>query len=256
MILDRLKKDVVLGDGGMIFELERRGYVRAGPYTPEVVVEDPQVVRQLHIDFARAGADVIQACTYYAHEEKLKDIGMQGALAEINQAATRLAREVADEYGILVAGNLCNTWVYDPEDPATHAETRRQFDEQIECQGLERTDFYIAETIEYLGEAKIALEAIKAAGQTAMITLGFKYQDKAGTGRGLQRILLKAGEAGKARVLVKGRGEHLPDPPLPLTLPITAQLRSTSGECWEAVYFEAGVSRNEPGRFKGKAGLP
>jgi betaine-homocysteine S-methyltransferase len=178
MILERLEKDVVLGDGGMIFELERRGYVRAGPYTPEVVIQDPQVVRQLHIDFARAGADVIQACAYYAHEEKLKDIGMQGALAEINQTATRLAREVADEYGILVAGNLSNTWVYDAADTATHSETRRQFDEQIEYQGIEGTDFYIAETIEHLGEAKIALQAIRAAGMTAMITLGFKYQDK------------------------------------------------------------------------------
>ena len=178
MILDKLKKDVVLGDGGMIFELERRGYVRAGPYTPEAVVEHPQVVKQLHIDFARAGAEVIQACAYYAHEEKLKDIGMQGALKEINQGATRLAREVADEYGCLVAGNLCNTWVYDPGDPATNTETRRQFEEQIEYQGVEGTDFFIAETIEYLGEAKIALQAIKAAGRIAMITLGFKYQDE------------------------------------------------------------------------------
>jgi cysteine-rich repeat protein len=85
---------------------------------------------------------------------------------------------------------------------------------------------------------------------------GFKYREKAGTGRGLQRILLKAGEAGKAKVLVKGRGESLPDPPLPFTLPITVQLRSTNGQCWEAEYFEAGASRNEPGSFKGKAGVP
>jgi betaine-homocysteine S-methyltransferase len=169
---------VVLGDGGMIFELERRGYVRAGPYTPEAVVEHPQVVKQLHVDFARAGAEVIQACAYYAHEEKLKDIGMQGALKEINEGATRLAREVADEYGCLVAGNLCNTWVYDPADPSTNAETQRQFEEQIEYQGVHQTDFFIAETIEYLGEAKIALQTIKTAGRIAMITLGFKYQDE------------------------------------------------------------------------------
>jgi betaine-homocysteine S-methyltransferase len=196
MILDKLKKDVVLGDGGMIFELERRGYVRAGPYTPEVVVEDPQVVKQLHIDFARAGAEVIQACAYYAHEEKLKDIGMQGALKEINQAATRLAREVADEYGCLVAGNLCNTWVYDPATPSTHAETRRQFDEQIAYQGVDRTDFYIAETIEYLGEAKIALEAIKVAGQVAMITLGFKYQDRTLDGTPLEDAFKDLADSG------------------------------------------------------------
>ena len=42
MILDKLKKDVVLGDGGMIFELERRGYVRAGPYTPRSLSNTPR----------------------------------------------------------------------------------------------------------------------------------------------------------------------------------------------------------------------
>mgnify|MGYP001824193196 CR=1 FL=1 len=39
-------------------------------------------------------------------------------------------------------------------------------------------DFFIAETIELLGEALIAVEAIKSAGRPAMITLGFKYGDK------------------------------------------------------------------------------
>ena len=219
MILDKLEGDVVLGDGGMIFELERRGYVRAGPYTPEVVVQDPQVVRQLHIDFARAGADVIQACTYYAHEEKLRDVGMQGALEEINQTATRLAREVADEYGILVAGNLCNTWVYDPGDRATHTETRRQLDEQIRYQGPDRTDFTIAETIEYLGEALIALEAIKAAGQTAMITLGFKYQDKTLDGVALEDAFKRLKDAGADIVGIN----CFRDPEM--MLPLAARLR-------------------------------
>ena len=42
MILDWLKEDVVLGDGGAIFELERRGYVSAGPFAPEVAIEYPE----------------------------------------------------------------------------------------------------------------------------------------------------------------------------------------------------------------------
>ena len=80
MILKKLKHDVVLGDGGAIFELERRGYVSAGPFTPQVIIEHPESVRQLQTDFARAGAEVIQALTYYAHEEKLEVIGMGGYL--------------------------------------------------------------------------------------------------------------------------------------------------------------------------------
>ena len=64
MILGKLAKDVVIGDGGAIFELERRGYVSAGPFTPQAVTEKPESVKQLQVDFARAGAEVLQAVTY------------------------------------------------------------------------------------------------------------------------------------------------------------------------------------------------
>jgi len=191
MILELLKKDVVLGDGGAIFELERRGYVSAGPFTPEVSVENPEALLQLQRDFARAGSQVLQALTYYAHEEKLKDIGKAGALAEINSTAVRIAAEAAGPYGCLVAGNLANTWVYDPADPASTAETRRQFDQQIAYQNTDAIDFFIAETIEYLGEAKIALEAIQATGKPAMITLGFKSRDRTLDGVGLEEAFKK-----------------------------------------------------------------
>ncbi len=178
MILEKLKNDIVIGDGGALFELERRGYVSAGPFTPEVTLEHPEVVRQLHVDFARAGSDVLQAFTYYAHEEKLKVIGMEGKLKEINVNATKIVSEVAKEYNCAVAGCLANTWMYNPKDKSSDKETRRQFDKQIEYQASEGVDFFIAETIDYQGEARIALEAVKSTGLPAMITLGFKYNDK------------------------------------------------------------------------------
>lgn len=177
MILERLEQGVVIGDGGAIFELERRGYVSAGPFTPEVTIQHPEAVRQLQTEFARAGADVLQAVTYYAHEDKLRESGLEGALEAINRAAVTIAKSAAEPYGCLVAGTLSNTWVYRPDDLAAAKETRRQFDEQISYQIDDGVDFFIAETIEYLGEAQIALEAIEAAGRPAMITLGFKYSD-------------------------------------------------------------------------------
>ncbi len=196
MILQWLKEDVVLGDGGALFELERRGYVSAGPFTPEVCVEHPEALKQLQTDFARSGAQVLQALTYYAHEDKLKQIGKQGILAEINSAAVNIAREVANEYGCLVAGNLANTWVYDPGDTGSHKETRRQFDRQIEYQLPSGIDFFIAETLEYLGEARIALEAVRAIGKPAMITLGFKYQDSTKDGVVLEDAFKALEQAG------------------------------------------------------------
>ena len=196
MILDRLRGSVVLGDGGALFELERRGYLSAGPFTPEVVLDNPEPLRQLQVDFARAGAQVLQALTYYAHEEKLKTVGRADFLKRVNADAVAIAREVASQYGCMVAGNLSNTWVFDPSDAATFAETRRQFDDQIACQDSVGVDFFIAETIEYLGEAQIALEAILAAKKPAMITLGFKYGDKTLDGVGLEEAFSRLEDKG------------------------------------------------------------
>ena len=44
---------------GYLFECERRGYLKAGPYVPEVILEHPQLVKSLHEEFVHAGSDVI-----------------------------------------------------------------------------------------------------------------------------------------------------------------------------------------------------
>ena len=80
---------------GYLFEIERRGYLSAGAYVPEAVLDHPEVVAQLHRDFLYAGSDVMLAFTYYAHREKLRVIGKEDALEELNRTALRLAREAA-----------------------------------------------------------------------------------------------------------------------------------------------------------------
>ena len=57
------------------------------------------------------------AFTYYGHREKLRQIGREDDLEPLNRNALRIAREVAAEAGALLAGNICNTWAYDPDDP-------------------------------------------------------------------------------------------------------------------------------------------
>merc|ERR1712071_624738 len=66
-ILERLGAgEIVIGDGGFVFALEKRGYVKAGPWTPEAAAEHPEAVRQLHREFLRAGSNVMQTFTFYA----------------------------------------------------------------------------------------------------------------------------------------------------------------------------------------------
>jgi betaine-homocysteine S-methyltransferase len=158
-LLKRLKDSSVLCAEGYVFELERRGYIKAGAYVPEVVLDHPEAVRQLHREFLRAGSDVMVALTYYAHREKLKLIGRENDLEEMNCQAVRLAREVAAEGDALVAGNICNTWAYNLNDiEGSSQEVRRQYTEQVRWAVEEGVDFLIAETLEYVGEALIAVE--------------------------------------------------------------------------------------------------
>ncbi len=170
-LTERLASGTVLGAEGYVFELERRGYIQAGPYVPEVVLDFPEAVRELHREFLRAGADVMVALTYYAHREKLRHVGREGDLEAMNRRAVRLAREVAQEGDALVAGNVCNTWAYDPEDPSARERVRAMYAEQLGWAAEEGIDFVISETNDYLREALIALEVIQGLGLPAMVTL-------------------------------------------------------------------------------------
>jgi betaine-homocysteine S-methyltransferase len=172
-ILERLSEGVVLGDGGYLLELERRGYVQAGPFVPEVSLTRPEALAELHREFVRAGAEVIQTLTFYASEDKLATVGLEGRVDDMNRTAVRIAREVASEGEVLVAGNLSETWGYDPQHLSSGRRVREMLDRQLAVMTEEGVDFIIAETFLWLGEATIAAEAIKATGLPAMVTMTF-----------------------------------------------------------------------------------
>ena len=169
---DRLQRGPVICGEGYLFELERRGYVQAGPFVPEVVLDHPEVVEQLHREMVRAGSDVVEAFTYYAHREKLRVIGRQDDLEELNRQALAIASDVARSTGTLLAGNICNTNAYEADDPSTHETVRAMFEEQVAWAADAGADFIIAETLDWYGEAALALDVIKETGLPAVVTFG------------------------------------------------------------------------------------
>jgi betaine-homocysteine S-methyltransferase len=177
-LLERLKNGQVICAEGYLFELERRGYLQAGAFVPEAVIENPEVVKRLHEDFVHAGSDVVEAFTYYAHRQKLKVIGRENVLEEMNRQALKIARDVADRHGCLMAGDICNTNAYEAEDRTTHATVRAMFEEQIAWAVEEKADFLIAETIDWCGEAEIALAVMKRSGLPAVVTLSVHRDEK------------------------------------------------------------------------------
>lgn len=171
----RLKEGTVIAGEGFLFELERRGYLQAGSFVPEVALENPDALKETYRDFMKAGSDVVLAFTYNAHREKMRIIGKEDLLEPLNRSAIRLAKEVAKEHPTeeaLVAGNISNTNIFDLEDPESKEKVRGMFAEMIGWCKEEGVDYIHAETFYYHEEAEIALEEIQKQGLPAVILLG------------------------------------------------------------------------------------
>ncbi|NP_001279166.1 betaine--homocysteine S-methyltransferase 1 [Callorhinchus milii] len=173
-ILERLEAgEIVIGDGGFVFALEKRGYVKAGPWTPEATVEYPEAVRQLHREFLRAGSTVMQTFTFYASDDKLKNrgniAGQKFSGQSVNEAACDIAREVANEGDALVAGGVSQTPAY--LSCKSQSEVKEIFRKQLEVFVKKDVDFMIAEYYEHVEEAVWAVEVLKESGKPVAATL-------------------------------------------------------------------------------------
>jgi betaine-homocysteine S-methyltransferase len=181
-----LRSDVVLGDGGYLIELERRGYVHSGSdtervgtgrgsgqFTPEVAIENPDALRELHREFLNAGSNVLQALTFFGTREKLNRAGYGADTERINLAAVKLAKEVAGEKA-LVAGSVSRTQLTEREGMASLDKSRDHIAEQIRILKNAGVDFLILETFFHLAEMEVALRCAGEAGLPAVATMSFR----------------------------------------------------------------------------------
>lgn len=186
-ILDRIaKQGIVLGDGGYLLELERRGWVDSGSgrekvgtgkgsgqFTPEVAIENPEALRELHREFLNAGSQILQALTFFGTREKLNRAGYGEQTEVINAAAVRIAREVAGSKA-LVAGSVSRTQLFEREGRSTANHVRDLLTEQIRLLAEAKVDFLILETFFHLEEMLIALECAEASGLPIVATMTFR----------------------------------------------------------------------------------
>ena len=180
-LIKRLNEGPVLFAEGYLFAMERRGYLSAGAFVPEVVLEHPEVVSQLHREFIRAGSEIVQAFTYYGHREKLRLIGKEELLEPLQKNALQIAKDARDEFkdlDLLVCGDVANTNIYDPNDKKSHLECQKMYEEQVAWAKEAGVDFIVAETINWTEEMKIALKAIKDEGLIAVTNFSIKKGDK------------------------------------------------------------------------------
>jgi len=84
-------------------------------------------------------------------------------------------------------------------------------------------------------------------------TRGFKYVARDGAPEGVSKLVLRAGAAGRTKVVLRAKGTNLaPLPATPFGLPLRVQLHAAVGTCWESTFTNAGTSRNEGGLFAGR----
>lgn len=186
VLVDRLDQGPVICAEGFLFELERRGYLAAGEFVPEVALDHPEALERLHRDFQHAGSDIVEAFTYNGHREKMRVIGKEELLEPLNRAALRIARKVAREKpGNLMAGNISNTNIWSPDDAKTQADVRAMFEEMVGWAVEEGADMIIGETFYYAGEAFAALEVAKATGLPTVLTIAPMAENRMADGWGI-----------------------------------------------------------------------
>ena len=155
---------VVLFDGAMGTMLYARGVFINQSYD-ELNLRSPELVRAVHRDYVRAGAEALETNTFGANRLKLQHHGLDSQVREINLAAARLAREVADADGsgdVLVAGAVGPLGVrLEPYGPTSAEEAREIFREQMSALAEGGVDCFLLETFGDLIEIQQALLAAR-----------------------------------------------------------------------------------------------
>ena len=183
------KQAITLLDGGMGQELVKRSSKEITPlWSTQVMIDEPEIVHDLHADFIRAGSRVITLNAYTMTPERLaRDAQIEDfeklQLAAVN-AATR-ARASAGILGVRIAGCL------PPLVASFHAEVSPEYDAMLESYSkivaiqAPHVDLFLCETMSSIAEAKAALVSAKKSGLPVWVSLTIEDNNKS---------LLRSGE--------------------------------------------------------------
>ncbi len=127
----------------------------------ELNLISPDLVREVHEEYVKAGADIIETNSFGATRHKLQPYGLEGKLRDINIAAAKLAREAAGER-VFVAGAIGPLGLrIEPYGPTSFDEAKDMFKEQAEALLEGGVDLFILETFSELPVIEQALRAVR-----------------------------------------------------------------------------------------------
>lgn len=156
-------------DGAMGTRLYEKGIYINRSYD-ELNLINKDLVREVHEEYVRAGAEILQTNTFSANRHKLSQFGLDSQLREINISAAKIAREAADGKA-LVAGTIGPLGLrIEPYGPTSFEEAREMYREQALALLEAGIDLFVLETFSDLSEIQQALLAVKEVSDLPVVT--------------------------------------------------------------------------------------
>ena len=151
---------VYLFDGAMGTMLYSKGVFINKCYD-ELNLRNPEIVLEVHKQYVRAGAEILETNTYGANRVKLRTFGIEDELRAINQKAVEIARLAAGD-SAFVAGAIGPLGIrIEPYGPTGLEEAREYFREQAEALRDAGVDLFVLETMSNIAEIEQAIIAIR-----------------------------------------------------------------------------------------------
>ena len=186
-------KSITLLDGGMGQELVKRSKKDITPlWSTQVMIDEPEIVRDLHADYIRAGSRVITLNAYTMTKERLTrdaDVKDFATLQLAAVSAATHARQSVGISGVRIAGCLPPlVGSYHPESSPNYDAMVKSYSEIVEIQAP-HVDVFLCETMSSIDEAKAALVAAQKSGKPVWVSLTVNDSDA-----NLENAQLRSGE--------------------------------------------------------------
>jgi 5-methyltetrahydrofolate--homocysteine methyltransferase len=189
--LQTVRKRVVIYDGAMGTNIQKRNPTLDDYWGKEncsevLVLSRPDIIRDIHADFFQVGCDIVETNTFGATKTVLSEFGLQDRVAEINLAAVKLAKDVAQQFSAsgkprFVAGSIGPTTKLPSLGHISFDEMVLVYEEQAAALIEGGVDVLLIETAQDLLQAKIAtigvLEAMKKAGKRLPVQVQVTLQE-------------------------------------------------------------------------------
>src|SRR4051812_22927528 len=179
----QLSRRALVADGAMGTMLYDKGIFINRCYD-DLNLSSPDVVRQIHLDYVKAGAEILETNTFGANRMRLSAFGLGEKLRAVNHAGVKLAREAGGD-NVFVAGAIGPLGAnIEPLGPTSFAEARSIFREQAQHLVEAGVDLLILETFYNLDELREAIFAAREAAGPEMVIVGQVTIDDYGNLRG------------------------------------------------------------------------